>query len=65
MALGPRKRFWHFNSLSGWHIIMKSGKIKIKMGDIYFDINEGSLTKFAQYSAVVTGITFVFKPYCL
>ena len=25
------------------------------MGDIYFDINEGSLTKFAQYSAVVTG----------
>ncbi len=24
------------------------------MGDIYFDINEGSMTKFAQYSAIVT-----------
>ena len=43
------------NTVIGKLVIMKSGKIKIKMGDIYFDINEGSLTKFAQYSAVVTG----------
>ena len=43
------------NTTIGKLIIMKSGKIKIKMGDIYFDINEGSLTKFAQYSAIVTG----------
>ena len=34
---------------------MKSGKVKINMGYIYFDINQGSTTKFAQYSAVVTG----------
>jgi len=43
------------NTTIGKLVIMKSGKVKIKMGDIYFDINEGSLTKFAQYSAVVTG----------
>jgi len=43
------------NTKIGKLIIMKSGKIKIKIGDIYFDINEGSLTKFAQYSAIVTG----------
>ena len=43
------------NTTIGKLVIMKSGKIKIKMGDIYFDINEGSLTKFAQYSAIVTG----------
>jgi hypothetical protein len=43
------------NTKIGKLIFMKSGKIKIKMGDIYFDINEGSLTKFAQYSAIVTG----------
>ena len=43
------------NTSIGKLVIMKSGKIKIKMGDIYFDINEGSLTKFAQYSAIVTG----------
>ena len=24
------------------------------MGDIYFDINQGSMTKFAQYSAIIT-----------
>ena len=24
------------------------------MGDIYFDINQGSLTKFAQYSTIIT-----------
>ena len=33
---------------------MKSGKIKIKMGDTYFDINQGSLTKFEQYSMIIT-----------
>ena len=33
---------------------MKSGKIKIKMGDIYFDINQGSNAKFAQYSALIS-----------
>ena len=43
------------NTKIGKLIFMKSGKIKIKMGDIYFDINEGSLTKFAQYSTIVTG----------
>ena len=43
------------NTKIGKLVFMKSGKIKIKMGDIYFDINEGSLTKFAQYSAIVTG----------
>ena len=43
------------NTTIGKLVIMKSGKVKIKMGDIYFDINEGSLTKFAQYSAIVTG----------
>jgi len=43
------------NTKVGKLVFMKSGKIKIKMGDIYFDINEGSLTKFAQYSAIVTG----------
>ena len=43
------------NTKIGKLIIMKSGKIKIKIGNIYFDINEGSLTKFAQYSAIVTG----------
>ena len=43
------------NTLIGKLIIMKSGKIKIKMGDIYFDINEGALTKFAQYSTVING----------
>ena len=42
------------NTIIGKLVIMKSGKIKIKMGDIYFDINEGSMTKFAQYSAIVT-----------
>ncbi len=42
------------NTVIGKFVIMKSGKIKIKMGDIYFDINQGSLTKFAQYSAVIT-----------
>ena len=36
-------------------VIMKSGKIKIKMGDIYFDVNQGSLTKFAQFATVITG----------
>ena len=41
------------NTKIGKLIFMKSGKIK--MGDIYFDINEGSLTKFAQYSTIVTG----------
>ncbi len=35
-------------------VIMKSGKIKIKMGDIYFDVNQGSSTKFAQFATVVT-----------
>ena len=35
-------------------VIMKSGKIKIKMGDIYFDVNQGSLTKFAQFATVIT-----------
>ena len=35
-------------------VIMKSGKIKIKMGDTYFDINQGSLTKFEQYSMIIT-----------
>jgi hypothetical protein len=34
-------------------VFMKSGKVKIKMGDTYFDINQGSKTKFAQYSAIV------------
>ena len=43
------------NTKIGKLVIMKSGKVKIKMGDIYFDINEGSLAKFAQYSAIVTG----------
>ena len=43
------------NTVIGKLVIMKSGKIKIKMGDIYFDINQGSTTKFAQYSAIVTG----------
>jgi len=43
------------NTTIGKLVIMKSGKIKIKMGDIYLDIHEGSLTKFAQYSAIVTG----------
>ena len=42
------------NSFLGKLVIMKSGKIKIKMGDIYFDINQGSLTKFAQYSTIIT-----------
>ena len=36
-------------------VIMKSGKVKIKMGDIYFDVNQGSLTKFAQFATVITG----------
>ena len=35
-------------------VIMKSGKIKIKMGDIYFDVNQGSLTKFAQFATVIS-----------
>ena len=43
------------NTVIGKLVIMKSGKVKIKMGDIYFDINQGSTTKFAQYSAIVTG----------
>ena len=43
------------NTMIGKLIIMKSGKIKIKMGDVYFDINQGSLTKFSQISAVITG----------
>jgi DNA-directed RNA polymerase III subunit RPC4 len=34
---------------------MKSGKIKIKMGDIYFDINQGNTAKFAQYSTIIVG----------
>ena len=42
------------NTVLGKLVIMKSGKIKIKMGDIYFDINQGSLTKFAQYSTIIT-----------
>ena len=42
------------NTVIGKLVIMKSGKVKIKMGDIYFDINQGSLTKFAQYSTVVS-----------
>ena len=42
------------NTVIGKLVIMKSGKVKIKMGDIYFDINQGSTTKFAQYSAIVT-----------
>ena len=36
-------------------VIMNCGKIKIKMGDIYFDVNQGSLTKFAQFATVITG----------
>jgi hypothetical protein len=35
-------------------VIMKSGKLKIKMGDIYFDVNQGCLTKFAQFATVIT-----------
>jgi hypothetical protein len=35
-------------------LIMKSGKLKIKMGDIYFDVNQGCLTKFAQFATVIT-----------
>ena len=42
------------NTVIGKLVIMKSGKLKIKMGDIYFDINQGSMTKFAQYSAIIT-----------
>ena len=41
-------------TLLGKLVIMKSGKIKIKMGDIYFDVNQGSLTKFAQFATVIT-----------
>ena len=42
------------NCVIGKLIIMKSGKIKIKMGDIYFDINQGSSTKYVQYSTIIT-----------
>ena len=42
------------STVIGKLVIMKSGKVKIKMGDIYFDINQGSLTKFAQFSAIIT-----------
>ena len=42
------------NTVLGKLVVMKSGKIKIKMGDIYFDINQGSLTKFAQYSTIIS-----------
>ena len=41
------------NTVIGKLVFMKSGKVKIKMGDTYFDINQGSKTKFAQYSAIV------------
>ena len=41
-------------SVIGKLLIMKSGKLKIKMGDIYFDVNQGSLTKFAQLATVIT-----------
>ena len=34
-------------------ILLKNGKIKLKMGDIYFDINQGSKAKFAQETVVV------------
>ena len=43
------------NTVIGKLVIMKSGKIKIKMGDTYFDINQGSKAKFAQFSAIITG----------
>ena len=42
------------NTVIGKLVIMKSGKVKIKMGDIYYDINQGLTTKFGQYFAVVT-----------
>ena len=42
------------NTVIGKLVIMKSGKIKIKMGDIYFDINQGSNAKFAQYSVLIS-----------
>ena len=42
------------HTVLGKLLIMKSGKIKIKMGDIYFDINQGFSTKFAQYSTIIT-----------
>lgn len=43
------------NTVIGKLVIMKSGKIKIKMGDIYFDINQGNTAKFAQYSTIIVG----------
>lgn len=43
------------NTIIGKLVIMKSGKIKIKMGETYFDINQGSLSKFAQYSTLIAG----------
>ena len=40
------------NTVIGKLVIMKSGKLKIKMGDIYFDVNQGCLTKFAQFAVI-------------
>lgn len=41
------------NTVIGKMVVYKCGKVKMKMGEINFDINQGSLAKFAQQTAII------------